>query len=141
VYPAAMSEIVSWRPEYSVNIAELDSQHQNLFRIIQNLHDAIAAGRGHEVTQATLEKVVTYTIHHFATEENLMQQCGFPGTAAHRIEHNTLTVKISQLQREHESGSPDAAEGFLRILRQWLEEHILKTDQEYVQFLNSKGIV
>ncbi len=46
-----MSETVSWRPEYSVKIAEFDRQHQNLFRIIESLQSD-AAGRGHEVTKA-----------------------------------------------------------------------------------------
>jgi hemerythrin len=135
-----MSESPSWRPEYSVNIAELDCQHQNLLRIIQNLHYAIAAGHGQEVIEAVLASVVNYTIYHFATEENLMQQYGFPGTAAHRIEHNALTLQISCIQREHSAGKPDAAECFLRFLQQWLEEHMLKRDKEYVQFLRCKGV-
>ncbi|MGB8011821.1 MAG: bacteriohemerythrin [Terriglobales bacterium] len=136
-----MSETVSWRPEYSVKIAEFDRQHQNLFRIIESLHEAIAAGRGHEVTEAVLANVVNYTIHHFAAEENLMEQHGFPGTSAHRIEHNTLTLEIARLQKEHAAGKPRVAERFLRFLLQWLEEHILKTDKEYVEFLCARGVV
>ncbi len=135
-----MSDTVSWRAEYSVNIAELDSQHQNLFRIIQNLHQSIAAGRGQEVTEGVLAQVVNYTMHHFSTEENLMQEHGFPGLAAHRLEHNTLTVEISRFQEEHAEGKPGAAERLLRFLLEWLEEHTLKTDKEYVQFFDSKGV-
>jgi hemerythrin len=70
-----------------------------------------------------------------------MQQHGFPGTAAHRIEHNTLTMKIARLQKEHAAGKPDAAERFLGFLEEWLEEHMLKRDKEYVQFLCSRGVV
>ena len=140
-YSLLMSEPVFWRPEHSVNIAELDRQHQNLFRIIQNLHQAIAAGRGQEVTAAVLANVVNYTIHHFAAEENLMHQHGFPGIAAHRIEHNTLTLKISRFQKEYAEGKADAAECLLRFLQQWMEEHILKTDKQYVQFFSSRGVV
>jgi hemerythrin len=135
------SDAVSWRPEYSVNIAELDSQHKHLFCIIRNLDNAIAAGRGDEVTEAVLDNVVNYTMHHFATEEDLMQQHGFPGTAAHRIAHNSLTLEISRLQKEYAAGETDAAECFLRFLRQWLEEHTLKRDKEYVQFLGADGVV
>jgi hemerythrin len=134
-----MSDTVSWRPECSVNIAELDSQHQNLFRIIQNLHQSITAGRGQEVTEGALAQVVTYTMHHFSTEESLMQEHGFPGLAAHRLEHNNLTLKISRLQEEHAEGKSGAAERLLRFLLHWLEEHTLKTDQEYVEFFDSKA--
>jgi len=69
-----------------------------------------------------------------------MQPHDFLGTVAHRIKHNNLTLKISQ-QKEHAAGKPGTAESFLRFLQQWLEEHMLKTDKEYVQFLCSKGVV
>jgi hemerythrin len=134
-----MSE-TGWRPEYSLNITELDRQHQTLFRLVQNLSDAIAAGRGQKVTEQFLDNVVNYTIEHFATEENLMEQHGFPAINSHRIEHNTLTLKISQLQKDHAAGKPNAAECFLQFLQQWLVEHTLKTDKEYVAFLRSKGV-
>jgi hemerythrin-like metal-binding protein len=136
-----MSETAGWVREYSVNIAELDRQHQNLFRIVRHLRDAIASGHGEEVTEAVLTEVVHYTIHHFATEEGLMQQYGFPGTASHRIEHNTLTLELCRLQKEQAAGKPDAAECLLRFLQQWLKEHLLKTDKGYVAFLCSKGVV
>ncbi len=136
-----MSEPVFWRPEYSVNIAELDSQHQYLFYLIRNLELAIAAGRGDEITEAALDNVVNYTMHHFATEEGLMQRHGFPGTAAHRIAHNSLTLEVSRLQKELAAGKEGAAESLLRFLHQWLEEHLLTRDREYVEFLGARGVV
>lgn len=135
-----MSEPSSWEPQHSVNIAEIDSQHQKLIRIIQNLHRAVTAGRGREVIESAMDQVVNYTIHHFATEEELMQQHGFPGIAAHRIEHNDLTLKIVGFQEEHAVGKPDAAEKLLTFLQRWLEEHTLKRDKEYALFLNAKGL-
>jgi len=120
----------------------LDSVNRKLASpAMLDFHDAIAGGRGQEVTQAALAQVVNYTIYQFAAEENLMQPHDFLGTAAHRIKHNNLTLKISQLQKEHAAGKPGTAESFLRFLQQWLEEHMLKTDKEYVQFLCSKGVV
>jgi len=130
----------SWSPEHSVKIAELDAQHQRLFRIVQDLEGAIAAGRGQQAIEAIIDRAVNYTIDHFSTEEGLMEQYGYPGLAAHRIEHNKLTLEISNLQKEHSAESPDAAERFLKFLRKWFDEHILKSDQEYAPFLGSKGL-
>lgn len=139
-YALSMSEPLSWQPEPAATMAEIDRQHQNLVRIIQNLHRAIAAGRGQEVIESALAQVVNYTIYHFATEEDLMQQHGFPGIVAHRIAHNDLTLKIFGFQEEHAVGKPEAAEGLLNFLQQWLEEHTWKKDNEFALFLNAKGI-
>ncbi|MGA3194854.1 MAG: bacteriohemerythrin [Terriglobales bacterium] len=135
-----MSRHVFGHAEPEVNLAEIDRQHQNLARIIENLQGAIHAMRGEHVIGAVLAEVVTYTIYHFAAEEDLMQKHGFPGLAAHRIEHNELTMKICGFQEEHERKKPEAAERLLECLQHWIEEHTLNRDNEYVQFLNAKGL-
>ena len=134
-----MSEAPSWKPEYSVRIAELDRQHQRMFRIVQELQRSIMAGNGQAVVEAAMERVVNYTIEHFATEENFMDECGFPGTAAHRVEHNVLTMEISKLQKEHEAGKTDAVAKLLDFLQRWQVEHILKRDMEYAKFFAAKA--
>lgn len=128
----------SRRHEADLNLAEIDRQHQNLTRIIQDLQHAVNAKRGNEIIGAVLAEVVTHTIYHFEAEENLMQRHGFPGIEAHRVEHNAMTLKLLHFQQENEAGKPDAAESLLKLLRDWLEEHTLKRDKEYVQFINAK---
>jgi hemerythrin len=131
----------AWTDRYSVNIAELDEQHQRLFRLIDELNRALAAGRGEIAVDDILRKLVEYTIVHFATEEQLMDQHGYPGFSAHRFEHNVLTEKITSLQIEHRAGKPGVAAALALFLQRWLEEHILKTDRQYSQFLNAKGVL
>jgi hemerythrin len=135
-----MAAVTRWSSKYSVGVPELDFQHQRLFRLIYELRTGIATLHGQEVVGIVLNKLVNYTIYHFATEEELMQQCGFPDLATHRIEHNALTLKISEMQEEYRRGMPDAADNCLRYLEMWLEEHVQESDQEYVPFL-SKIIV
>lgn len=135
-----MTDAVSWIPEYSVGVAELDLQHQRLFRIAQELSHAIGMGQGSERLAAILGKVIRYTIEHFATEEELMLRHGFPGAYTHRDEHNRFTMKISQLQQAHLAGKAEAAEDLLLMMQQWLQEHVTKRDREYVSFLRGRGV-
>jgi hemerythrin len=130
-----------WSDRYSVNIAELDQQHQRLFRLMDELNRALAAGRSQTALDEILRKLVEYTIVHFATEEHLMDQHGFPGFSAHRLEHNVLTEKITSLRLQHRAGKPDVAAALVLFLQHWMEEHILKTDKQYSQFLNAKGVL
>ena len=133
-----MSDTLAWKPEYSVRIAEIDRQHQKLFRMTQELRRSIASGHGQSVIEVMIARLVNYTIEHFATEESLMEEHGFPGTAAHRLEHNLLTMEINRLQNECETEKADVAVKLLNFLQQWQEQHILKTDMEYADFLSAR---
>ena len=128
-----------WSHEHSVGVPELDGQHQQLFHIVNELERTIASGRGHAAIETVLASLVRYTIFHFADEEESMQRNGFPGLDAHRIQHNLLTLKISALQKEHETGKPNAAEALMLFLQHWLKEHLLKADKAYAQFLFATG--
>ena len=135
-----MAEAVAWRPEYSVGIAELDVQHQRLFRIAQELNLAISNGHSHEEMGSILMRIVRYTIEHFATEEDLMLRHDFPGAFAHSFEHNKFTLRISCLQKEHLQGNPHAAKNLLEVLQSWLREHVTGRDREYVRFFSARGV-
>jgi hemerythrin len=134
-----MSPRIFWQTGNKVNLVEIDRQHQNLIRIVRDLDTAVSARRGDQIIGAILAELVTYTLYHFAAEEDLMQQNGFPGFSAHRIEHHALTLKICGFQEAHEGGKTWVAEELLKYMHEWLEEHMLKRDKEYVQFLNAKG--
>ena len=130
------SERNFWLIGPEVNLAEINRQHQNFIRIIQDLHTAVSSMRGKQVIGVVLAELVTYTIYHFAAEESLMQQHGFPGLAAHRKDHCNLTMKLCGFQEEYDAERPQAVEGLLKYLQHWMEEHTLKRDNEYVHFLN-----
>ncbi|MGH9642017.1 MAG: bacteriohemerythrin [Terriglobales bacterium] len=132
-----MDDVLYGGSESSIGIPELDLQHERLFRLVHELKRAVASGQGHAITGTILNKLVNYTIHHFATEEELMQQHGFPGVAAHRIVHNTLTLKLSELHQQYQSGDQSTAEDCLRFLRTWLEEHVLNADRQFAQYLST----
>lgn len=137
IHSGAKSERKFRLTEPESNLAEIDRQHQNLIRIVSDLNTAVSEMRGDKIIGAVLSELMTYTIYHFAAEEDLMQRYKFPGLAAHRIEHNDLRLKICGFQEAHEAGKSGVAEELLKCMRNWMEEHTLKTDSEYVQFLDS----
>ena len=135
-----MDQPLGWEPSYSVNIAELDRQHQRLFRTLAELEHALRTGRADSIIGEVVEKVIEYTISHFAAEEELMQQHGFPGLAAHRNDHRMLTQKLAKFNLSNMAGRPDIPSAFLNFLQAWWRDHILTTDKEYSEFLNARGV-
>jgi hemerythrin-like metal-binding protein len=135
-----MEQPIRWDFSYSVKIAELDHQHQRLFRTVAELEYAVRMGRADYVIDEVLEKVIEHTISHFAAEENLMEQHGFPGLAAHRRDHQMLAQKLTKFNLSNLAGRPDVPAALLDFLQDWLREHILKTDREYSEYLNARGV-
>jgi len=68
----------NWEPRYSVKVKRFDDDHQELFRILNTLHDAMMARRGQEVLQKVLDELLRYTEGHFAREEEVMRQNAYP---------------------------------------------------------------
>ena len=63
--------LFTWNASYSVNVKRFDADHQQLFSILNELHDAMKAGRGKEVLEGTLTELLRYTERHFTAEEAL----------------------------------------------------------------------
>lgn len=135
-----MNHLFHWDPSYSVNIAELDRQHQQLFRTLAELEYALGNGSAESIIDAVLQTLIQYTIRHFDAEETLMQQHGFPGFGTHRSDHQMIAQKLTQLNLSHKAGRNDISSHLLPFLKSWLHEHVLKTDKEYSEFLNARGI-
>ena len=127
-----------WDQSYSVNVAILDLQHERLFHTVAELERALATEAPDTLIEEFIEKVVSHTIEHFATEEALMQEHGFPGLAAHCYEHSLLSQKLTQLNLSHMAGRPGIPAALLDFLQTWLREHILKIDKQYGEFLRSR---
>jgi len=135
-----MSNLFSWTEKYAVKVAKLDHEHQNLFKVVNELNDALAAGKGREVVAGVLKRLIDYTATHFKNEEALMAKHNYPGLAAHRVEHQTLVEQVLKFQADFTAGKHEVAVSLLPFLQNWLKNHILHTDKNYSQFLNDHGV-
>jgi len=129
-----------WDARYTLNIAEIDRQHRKLFALFNELYEAMQEGHGNEVIDDVLTRVVDYTAYHFATEEKLLHQYGYPEEAAHRAEHAKLTEQAKTLVGKHRAGNGQVAIATLKFLCDWLNNHILGSDKKFAPFLIEKGV-
>src|SRR5574340_775497 len=129
-----------WSDELLTGIKDVDTQHKWLVDATNRLHDELSKPQSNPaVVGDILEGLVDYTYNHFIMEEELFERLGYPESAAHRAQHNTFTTKISDLLNKHERGEIASGEA-LELLKDWLIQHIMKTDKAYVPFLQSKGV-
>jgi hemerythrin-like metal-binding protein len=129
-----------WTPQYSVKIASIDGQHQNLFRIAEELYVGMSAGQGKAALARILDRLVQYTTVHFAHEERLMSLHGYPDRAAHTAEHRALTKRVLAFQSDFESGKALMTVQVLHFLKDWLRHHIAESDQKYAPYLKERAV-
>jgi hemerythrin-like metal-binding protein len=131
---------MTWSDSLSVGVKAMDDQHRVLVGILNDLHTAMLAGKAHTITGELLHKLVEYTKFHFACEEELMQEAGFAGLAAHHQRHQELTREVELFVGRYQRGEEMLNIHLMNFLRDWLSHHILEEDREYGTWINRKKI-
>ena len=130
-----------WKSEYSVGIGSIDRQHQNLFALAREQYLAMNAGPGKAAVGRILDRLVQYTVVHFAQEERLMEKCKYQGLPKHQREHEMLTKQVLTFQADYEAGRVAMSVQLLQFLKNWLENHIQTEDKAYAPHVITTGAV
>jgi len=132
--------LVTWDKSYSVSVQKFDAQHQKLFALLNELHDAMQKGQGQAMVENTLSALSTYTLTHFREEEEALRKANYPGLAAHQMEHKKFVNQVGQFAEQLKSGRLASSISVLIFLKDWLAKHIQQTDRAYGAYLNGHGI-
>jgi hemerythrin len=128
---------MAWDPSLETGIDIIDQQHQGIVKYINELHDAAATEDRSKVSQV-LEGLIHYTVSHFAFEEDLLNQHGYPLLDAHKKVHRNFIARIENYKNQHENGK-NIAKPLSGELQLWLASHIKTEDNDYVNTLNIKS--
>lgn len=132
---------ITWDPTLVTGIEDIDAQHQELFRRLDALLEAIRAGRSRDEVGRTLTFLEEYASHHFTAEEAQMEARGYAGLADHRAEHEGFRGELRALEAEYLRDGATASL-IIRVnthLTGWLRSHIYRTDRALADFLTGKG--
>lgn len=135
----AVPPLFAWKDEYNLGIEKIDGQHKQLVLMVSQLHRAMMQGKANEVLAEIFDKLVRYTETHFAEEEALMRQHGYPRLTSHAAEHRRLTTLAHKLRADCAEGRLSITIDTLNFLKTWLNDHILGMDREFGQYVNQKG--
>ena len=89
---------INWSEEFITGIQSIDDQHRHLVDLANKFEEASRRGKGSRIMSEILNDLVGYTQEHFAHEEKIMQDCGFPGLKKHTARHRQLLQKIERFQ-------------------------------------------
>jgi len=129
---------LKWSSRYSVHVQEIDEQHKNLIKLINEMYDAMQARKGTELLEAVLTEFVQYTVYHFNTEERLLRKFGYPDYDVHKAMHDALSAKARDAKYSFDRGIKPTNIEVMLLLTNWLNVHILEEDQKYVPYVSAR---
>ncbi len=132
-----MGQWIPWLPAYEVNVPEIDEQHRELFRMFNDLLDAMWDGKGKNIIEEKLRFLAGYAVTHFSTEEKYMVKYNFPDYPAHKKLHDDFTAGVVDFLKVYErnGATTDMLVSAVQDLGTWTREHIRDMDQEMGKYL------
>lgn len=134
-----MPYFVEWNDYLSVNVDEIDAHHKKLIEIINKLYQAMIDGTSESVMKSILVELIEYTKYHFSTEENIMEEYGYSQIDEHKEMHKAFVTNLADACSRYQVEKIPIDKEILDYLKDWLINHILKTDTYLGVFLNGKG--
>ncbi|MGA1409700.1 MAG: bacteriohemerythrin [Prochlorotrichaceae cyanobacterium] len=130
--------IAQWRSQYETGDPIVDSQHQNLFSMINGLHQAMLEGQGEDLLEKTLDGLQDYTAIHFETEEQFMLKHHYPNYEVHKEKHDAFKGRVADLCHTYTQGVNRDLVQLTRevshLLTHWFIHHIKDEDQKMISF-------
>ncbi len=132
---------MKWDPTLETGHELVDSQHKELISIFTELSQATRPGSGIGEVEALLIRLSDYVATHFAAEERLMEESGYPTEriAEHEAQHTRLTERTRQLVLEHRLGKASAFT-LAALLQEWIVEHISGHDRDLVAHIRQREL-
>ena len=127
-----------WDKKFETGNIVIDGQHQQLFKLLSELDKAIEEDRGPIEIDHTLGRFALYVIDHFRDEERFMHAIGYPSFDGHKILHDDLTTKASDLLDKYREGDRHLAEFLSKFLNDWITQHIMIDDQKIFDWIHQQ---
>lgn len=128
---------IQWTSDLAVGEPQIDQQHQEIFRKINNLLEACNAGKGKTAVVDVIDFLGNYVIEHFGAEEKLMQHYNYPEYPQHKQMHDAFIERFAGLKQDFEKSG--AAVNLViqtnRIVVAWLNDHIRNVDKKFGKFI------
>ena len=128
-----MAKEIEWNERFNIGVEEVDKAHRRLFSVFRKLMELSEdEKRGRWVCEEAIKYFKSYTVKHFAQEEEYMRSIHYSGYEVHKRLHDVMRDKtIPALEKDlvESDYSREAMQHFVGISLGWLTGHILIEDR------------
>lgn len=132
--------LLEWRDEFAIGVQEVDHEHFELIRLINQVHATLAERRAADpMIGAFLGEVHAKIAAHFALEEKVMRERRYGGYSAHKAEHEHLLNEIREIMDAYDAGGYAGLEDDLaQTLETWFGRHFQTFDAQFHRAIAGK---
>ncbi len=134
--------LIKWNEINSVNVKEIDAQHQTLVEIINEFF-AIEEQEKEQLA-LILNKLIDYADIHLGLEEKYFAELAYDKADEHTELHNVYRKRIKGLQESLQDATSEERKKIIdelsNFLRDWWINHINNVDHQYSEWFNKRGI-
>lgn len=124
-------EYIKWKEELSVGLDSIDTQHKELFRLINAFYNSIGDNLGRPAILQAIKDMGNYIVVHFTQEEAMMKRAGYINFEEHKKEHQYFIETVADFKKRYEEGRLLLSLEVSGFIKNWITNHIMKTDQMY----------
>lgn len=136
-----MEDRLVFDSRYRVGVEQVDLEHQRLFELASHIYDRLSLDvivPMHEMRSA-INELIEYTASHFANEEMLMENSGYPNLDDHRALHDGLISRIRDFESQAATVEQLTPVDLYEFLCGWLGDHILTSDRVFGEFMSRQA--
>lgn len=130
--------LLQWSKDLAVGHAIIDSDHQMLINIANELAYSVQSGAGQEGIGLALSRLVQYIETHFKREEALFLESDYPHKDKHQKNHRDIEQLMNGFSLAYQT-DPATVEldKLLDFLKEWLVQHIGIMDKGYMPYVQA----
>lgn len=127
--------LIEWKDDFLVGVADVDHEHRELIRLINELHAAMTAENATLTVMDFLGEIYAHVSAHFALEEKIMRERRYDQYREHKNEHEQLLDELRDIMDDYEENAYFSDEEFASHVGRWFSEHFKTRDARLHKYL------
>ncbi|MCK4710348.1 MAG: hemerythrin family protein [Gammaproteobacteria bacterium] len=130
-------DYILWNAAMDTGIEPVDNDHKKLLSLINQLQTATQYHIDDQIIGKIMDELLSYTQYHFEREELLMRTNNYPDYENHKRQHEKMIKMVRENIDRYHSDPLNTADETLSFLKNWLINHIMGSDREYIPYLKN----
>ncbi|WP_320008618.1 hemerythrin domain-containing protein [Maridesulfovibrio sp.] len=118
-----------WDIKCSVGNDILDNHHKVLFDILTRCVES--SDKSDVKYLMVVRELLDYCHMHFAVEENMIEENGYPYFQEHAVEHKNILSAVEKIIFKLYNGIPINVDRVDKFVFNWILRHVLEQDMKY----------
>ncbi|OHD24703.1 MAG: hypothetical protein A2Y38_05720 [Spirochaetes bacterium GWB1_59_5] len=129
---------IDWRSEWSSGNRVIDDGHRALLELFNSLLDISLSETDREKWMPGMEALLEHVVAHFADEEKILSELGYPDLVSHSALHSDLVQKSLALAARVKTGAGSVTELFDFLVNQIVVGHMVNADSFFFEYTRAQ---